>query len=89
MKEDNHHHQKKMTKTTVKRKSEKSTIELEMELTDTIYRYGGEDAIRLTATNTPQHILNAYMELGKLRQQRGELHDDLMLPTIHGTLWKR
>ena len=56
-----------MTKRVVKRKSEKSTIELEKELTDTVYRYGGEDAIQLMTTNMPQHVLNAYMELGKLR----------------------
>ena len=36
-------------------------------------------------TNTPQHVLNAYMELGKLRRQRGEPHD-LIPPTIHGDI---
>ena len=41
-----------------KRKSEKSIIELEMELTDTIYRYGGEDALQLMTTNMPQHVIS-------------------------------
>ena len=38
------------------------------------------------ATNRPQHVLNAYMELGKLRRQRGEPRNDLIPPTIHGDI---
>ena len=68
-----------------KRKREKSSlIELEMELNDIVYRYGGEEAIRLSATTTPDHILDAYMQLGRLRQQcDDEYHHDSSLPIIH------
>ena len=58
-----------------KREEEKSsTIELEMELNDIVYRYGGEEAIRMSAMTTPDHVLDAYTQLGRLRQQRGEYH---------------
>ena len=69
---------KNLTTTRGKRKREKSSsIELEMELNDIVYRYGGEEAIRLIAMTTPNHILDAYTQLGRLRQQRGdEYHYD-------------
>ena len=68
-----------------KRKGEKSSsIELEMGLNDIIYRYGGDEAIRLSGTTTPDHVLDAYKQLGRLRQQCGdEYHHDSSLSIIH------
>ena len=55
-----------------------------MELNDIIYRYGGEEAIRLSATTTPNNVLDVYMQLGRLRQQHGdEYHHDSSLSIIH------
>ena len=34
----------------------------------------------------PQHVLNAYMELGKLRRQRGKPQAELIPLTIHGDI---
>ena len=39
-----------------------------------VYRYGGEEAIRMSALTTPDHVLDVYTQLGRLRQQRGEYH---------------
>ena len=70
-----------------KRKREKSLmIELEMELNDIVYRYGGEEVIRMSATTTPDHVLDAYTQLGRLREQRGEYHHDSFLIINRGTL---
>ena len=55
-----------------------------MELNDIIYRYSGEEAIRLSATTTPDHVLDVFTQLGRLRQQRGnEYHHDSSLSIIH------
>ena len=43
-----------------------------MELVDIIYRYGGEQATKNTGNNTPIHVLKAYEELRKLRQEKGD-----------------
>ena len=68
-----------------KRKREKSSsIELEMELNYIVYRYGGEEAIRLSATTTPDLLLDVYTQLGRLIQQRGdEYNHDSSLSIIH------
>ena len=55
-----------------------------MELNDIVYRYSGEEAIRLSATTTPDHVLDAYTQLGRLRQQRcDEYHHNSSLSIIH------
>ena len=76
---------KNLTTTRGKRKREKSSlIELEIELNDIVHRYGGEEVIRLSAMTTPDHVLDAYTQLGRLRQQRGdEYHHDSSLSIIH------
>ena len=47
-----------------------TTIELEMELTDIIHRYGGDEMIICSSDNNhqvPPHVMNAYVELSKLK----------------------
>ena len=37
-----------------------------------LYRYGGEEAIKLSGESTLRHVLNAYKEFIKMCQERGE-----------------
>ena len=46
-----------------------------MELTDIIHRYGGDEMIICSSDNNhqvPPHVMNAYVELSKLKQARGK-----------------
>ena len=40
-----------------------------MKLEHVLYRYGGEEAIRLSGESMPHHVLKAYKELIKIRQE--------------------
>ena len=62
-----------------------TTIELEMELTDIKHRYGRDEMIICSSDNNhqvPPHVMNAYVELSKLKQARGE-HYPLIPPMKH------
>ena len=48
------------------------SAEEEMKLEDVLYRYGGEEAIKLSGKLMPHHVLNAYKELINIHQERGE-----------------
>ena len=46
--------------------------EVKMELVDVVYRYGGEKAIKLSGYSTPINELEAYKELKKIREEKGD-----------------
>ena len=58
-----------------------TTIELEMELTNIIHRYGRDEMIICSDNNhqSPPLIMNAYVELSKLKRARGEHYPPIPL----------
>ena len=48
-------------------------------LDDIVYGFGGEEAIRLSGSNTPLHVLRAYKELCDLRHKRGDVFENNLL----------
>ena len=56
----------------------------EAKLDDIVYGFGGEEAICLSASNTPLHVLRAYKELCDLRHKCGEIiENDCVLFNSH------
>ena len=46
--------------------------EVEMELVDVVYHYGGEKSIKLSGYSTPVNVLEAYKELKRIREEKGD-----------------
>ena len=46
--------------------------QVKMELVDVVYRYGGEKAIKLSSDSTPVNVLEAYEELKRIREEKGD-----------------
>ena len=51
----------------------------EAKLDDIVYGFGGEEAICLSGSNTPLHVLRAYKELCDLRHKRGDVIENNLL----------
>ena len=51
----------------------------EAKLDDIVYGFGGEEAIRLSGSNTPLHVLCAYKALCDLRHKRGDVIENNLL----------
>ena len=51
----------------------------EAKLDDIIYGFGGEEAICLSGSNTPLHVLHAYKELCDLHHKRGDVTENDLL----------
>ena len=46
--------------------------EVEMELIDVVYCYGGKKAIKLSGYSTPVNVLEAYEMLTRIREEKGD-----------------
>ena len=55
-----------------RKKDAKSMAEVEMEQVDVVYHYGGGKAIKLSGYSTPINVLEAYEELKKIREEKGD-----------------
>ena len=55
-----------------RKKDAKSTTEVEMEQVDVVYHYGGEKTIKLSGYSTPVNVLEAYEELKRIREEKGD-----------------